>query len=72
MHHFGYLATAQLRSGELRSGLGTAARVVGLARGLRSVSVRDGLAPLHDAAAARRDSACRDLAWELATLGSAA
>jgi hypothetical protein len=55
-----------------RSGLGTAARVVSLARGLRSVSVRDGLAPLHDAAAARRDSACRDLAREPATLRSAA
>jgi hypothetical protein len=47
-------------------------RVVSLARGLRSVSVRDNLALLQEAAAARRDSACRDLARELATLRSAA
>jgi transcriptional regulator with XRE-family HTH domain len=72
MHHFGYLATAQLRCGERRSGLYTAERAVSLARDLRSVTVRDGLAPLHEAAAARRDSACRDLAHELATLRSAA
>ncbi|MGH3872506.1 MAG: helix-turn-helix domain-containing protein [Pseudonocardiaceae bacterium] len=68
MHHLGYLATAQLRCGELRSGLHTAAQAIGLAKELRSVSVRDGLGPLHDAAAARRDPACRDLARELCTL----
>lgn len=66
------LAAAQLRCGELRSGLHTAARAVGLAKGLRSVSVRDWLAPLQEAAAARRDSTCQDLAHELATLRSAA
>ncbi len=70
--NFSLLATAQLRCGELRAGLQTAARVVDLAKGLRSVSVRDNLAPLQQAAAARRDSACRDLAHELATLRSAA
>jgi transcriptional regulator with XRE-family HTH domain len=71
-HHLGYLATAQLQCGELRSGLHTAQRAVSLARDLRSVSVRDGLAPLHAAATARQDSACRDLARELAALRSAA
>lgn len=45
---------------------------IGLARRLRSVEVQDGLAPLQEAAAARRDSACQDLARELATLRSAA
>jgi transcriptional regulator with XRE-family HTH domain/tetratricopeptide (TPR) repeat protein len=68
----GLLAAAQLRCGELRSGLSTATRVVGLAKGLRSVSVRDGLAPLQEAAAARRESACQDLARELAMLRRAA
>lgn len=71
MHHFGYLATAQLRGGELRSGLIAAERAVTLARGLRSVSVRDDLAPLQQAAA-RRDSGCQDLARELTTLRSVA
>ena len=66
------LAAAQLRSGELRAGLCTAHRAIDLAKGLRSVSVRNGLAPLQEAAAARRDSTCRDLARELATLRSAA
>lgn len=66
------LATAQLSGGEVRVGLQTAARVVDKARTLRSVWVRDRLAPLQEAAAARRDSACRDLAHELATLRSAA
>lgn len=66
------LATAQLRCGELRAGLQTAGRVIDLAKDLRSVSVRDDLAPLQEAAAARSDSACRDLAHELATLRSAA
>jgi transcriptional regulator with XRE-family HTH domain len=69
---FSHLAAAQLRCGELRSGLHTAERAIGLARRLRSVSVRDSLAPLQEAAAARRDSACQDLARELATLRSAA
>lgn len=63
-----HLAAAQLRCGELRSGLHTAQRAIGLAKGLRSVSVLAHLAPLQDAAAARRDSACQDLARELATL----
>ncbi|HEX4102466.1 MAG TPA: helix-turn-helix transcriptional regulator [Pseudonocardiaceae bacterium] len=72
MYNFAHLATAQLRSGELRSGLLTAGRAIRLAKGFRSVSVRDGLAPLQQAAAARRDSACQDLARELATLRSAA
>ena len=72
MYNYGHLAAAQLRCGELRSGIYTAERAIGLARRLRSVSVRDGLAPLHQAAAARRDSACQDLARELATLRSAA
>jgi tetratricopeptide (TPR) repeat protein len=68
----GLLAAAQLRCGELRAGLLTAGRAIDLAKGLRSVSVRDSLAPLQEAAAARRDSTCRDLARELATLRSAA
>jgi len=72
MSGFAYLATAQLRCGELRSGLSTAQRTMSLAKGLRSVSVRDNLAPLQEAAEARRDSACRDLARELATLRGAA
>jgi transcriptional regulator with XRE-family HTH domain/tetratricopeptide (TPR) repeat protein len=66
------LAVAQLRCGELRVGLQTAARVVDKAGSLRSVWVRDVLAPLQEAAEARRDSACRDLAHELATLRNAA
>lgn len=66
------LAAAQLRCGELRSGLLTAGPAIGLAKGLRSVWLRDRLAPLQEAAAARRDSACRDLARELAILRSAA
>lgn len=70
--NLGELATAQLRAGELRAGLHTAAQVVGKARALRSVWVRDRLAPLQQAAAARRESACRDLAHELAALRGAA
>ncbi len=70
--NLGHLAAAQLRCGELRSGLLTATRAIGLAKRLRSVSVRRNLAPLQEAAAARRDSACQDLARELATLRSAA
>ncbi|MGQ0777943.1 MAG: helix-turn-helix domain-containing protein [Pseudonocardiales bacterium] len=72
MSNFVCLATAQLRCGEVRSGLITAERVVKLAKGLRSVSVRDDLAPLQQAAAARRDSGCQDLARELAILRRAA
>lgn len=72
MDNFAHLAAAQLRCGELRSGLATASRTIRLVKGLRSVSVRDGLAPLQAAAVARRDSACQDLARELATLRSAA
>ncbi len=72
IYHLSYLATAQLRCGELRSGLLTATRAIGLAKRLRSVSVRHNLGPLQEAAAARRDSACQDLARELATLRSAA
>lgn len=68
----GMLATAQLRSGELRSGLHTAQQVIRLAKDLRSVSMRDGLKPLQEAAAARRDSACQDLAREVAILRRAA
>ncbi|MGB8994461.1 MAG: hypothetical protein WCC65_04010, partial [Pseudonocardiaceae bacterium] len=67
-----YLAAARLRCGELRLGLLTATRAIGLAKGLRSMSMRNTLEPLHRAAAARRDSACQDLARELATLRSAA
>lgn len=66
------LATAQLRCGELRAGLQTAAQVVAKARTLRSVWVRERLAPLQQVAAARKDSACRDLAQELAVLRNAA
>jgi transcriptional regulator with XRE-family HTH domain len=68
----GLLAAAQLRCGELQPGLSTATRAIGLAKGLRSVSVWNGLAPLQEAAAARRDSACQDLAREVAMLRSAA
>jgi transcriptional regulator with XRE-family HTH domain/tetratricopeptide (TPR) repeat protein len=68
----GLLAAAQLRSGEHGSGLRTAQRVVRLAKGLRSVWIRHSLAPLQEAAAARRDSACQDLAREVALLRSAA
>ncbi|MBW0008547.1 MAG: hypothetical protein JO063_00275, partial [Pseudonocardiales bacterium] len=66
------LAAAQLRCGELRSGLTTAAQVITLTRSLRSVRLRDGLKPLHEAAAARRESACQDLGRELARLRGAA
>lgn len=66
------LATAQLRYGDLRAGLQTAAQVVAKARTLRSVWVRERLVPLQQAAAARKDSACRDLAQELAVLRNAA
>ena len=66
------LSAAQLRSGELGAGLRTAQQVMRLAKGLRSVSLRDSLAPLQEAAAARRDSACQDLAREVALLRSAA
>jgi hypothetical protein len=68
----GLLAAAQLRGGEVRSGLTTAERAIGLAKGLRSVAVRGGLKPLQEAAAARRDSACQDLAREVAMLRRAA
>jgi transcriptional regulator with XRE-family HTH domain len=70
--NLGLLAAAQLHSGELRGGLPTAARVIGLTKRLRSVSIRHSLAPLQEAAAARRDSACQDLAREVALLRSAA
>jgi hypothetical protein len=66
------LATAQLRAGELRAGVQTASVVIGKARALRSVWVRHRLGPLQQAAAARRDSTCQDLARELATLRAAA
>jgi transcriptional regulator with XRE-family HTH domain/tetratricopeptide (TPR) repeat protein len=66
------LAAAQLRCDELRGGLVSATRVIGLTKRLRSVSIRDSLAPLQEAAAARRDSACQDLAREVAMLRSAA
>ncbi|MGH3832646.1 MAG: helix-turn-helix domain-containing protein [Pseudonocardiaceae bacterium] len=68
----GLLAAAQLRCGELRAGLATAGQVITLARGLRSVSLREDLAPLRQAAAARRDSACQDVARELTRLCAAA
>jgi transcriptional regulator with XRE-family HTH domain len=68
----GLLAAAQLRSGELGTGLRTAQQVIRLAKGLRSVSVTAWLAPLQEAAAARRDSACQELAREVALLRSAA
>jgi hypothetical protein len=70
--NLGLLAAAQLQCGEVRPGLATATRVIGLAKRLRSVSVRAGLAPLQQAAAARRDSACQDLAREVAILRRAA
>ncbi len=70
--NFGHLAAAQLRCGELRSGLHTAHQAIDLVKNLRSVSVVARLAPLQEAAAARRDPACRDLARELAMLRRAA
>ncbi|MDQ3764629.1 MAG: helix-turn-helix transcriptional regulator [Actinomycetota bacterium] len=72
MYNSGLLASAHLRSGELRAGLATAGRAIGLAKGIRSVWVRDRLVPLQEAAAGRRDSACQDLAREVARLRSAA
>jgi transcriptional regulator with XRE-family HTH domain len=72
VNNSGLLAAAQLRSGELGSGLRTAQQVIRLAKGLRSVSVLARLAPLQEAAAARRDSACQDLAREVALLRTAA
>jgi transcriptional regulator with XRE-family HTH domain len=66
------LAAAQLRNGEIGSGLHTAQQVITLAKSLRSMSMRGSLAPLQEAAAARQDSACQDLAREVATLRSAA
>jgi transcriptional regulator with XRE-family HTH domain len=68
----GLLAAAQLRCGEVRAGLHTAGRMIASAKNVRSVLVRDNLAPLQEAAAARRDSACQELAREVATLRSAA
>jgi tetratricopeptide (TPR) repeat protein len=70
--NFGLLAAVQLRSGEPGTGLHTAQQVIRLAKGLRSVSVTARLAPLQEAAAARRDSACQHLAREVATLRRAA
>ncbi|MGH8920165.1 MAG: hypothetical protein ACRD0H_17840 [Actinomycetes bacterium] len=70
--NFGRLAAAQLRCGELRSGLDTARHTLELVKDLRSVSVVGRLAPLQEAAAARRDPACRDLAREVAALRTAA
>ncbi|MGQ0716580.1 MAG: helix-turn-helix domain-containing protein [Pseudonocardiales bacterium] len=70
--NFGHLAAAQLRCGELRSGLHTARQAIGLVKDFRSVPVLARLAPLQEAAAARRDSTCQDLARELAMLRSAA
>ncbi|MGH3669810.1 MAG: hypothetical protein ACRDSH_04135, partial [Pseudonocardiaceae bacterium] len=72
MGNFAHLAAAQLRCGGVRPGLTTGSRAIGLARQLRSVSVREELAPLQEAAAARWDSACQDLAHEVAMLRSAA
>jgi transcriptional regulator with XRE-family HTH domain/tetratricopeptide (TPR) repeat protein len=72
VNNFGLLAAAQLRSGEIGTGLHTAQQVIRLAKRVRSVSVWNGLAPLQEAAAARRDSACQDLAREVAMLRSAA
>jgi len=72
VNNSGLLAAAQLRSGELGAGLRTAQQVIRLAKGLRSVSVLARLAPLQEAAGARRDSACQDLAREVATLRRAA
>jgi tetratricopeptide (TPR) repeat protein len=68
----GLLAAALLRSGEIGSGLHTAQQVIRLAKDFRSVWVLARLAPLQEAAAARRDSACQDLAREVAMLRSAA
>ncbi|MGH4011005.1 MAG: helix-turn-helix transcriptional regulator [Pseudonocardiaceae bacterium] len=70
--NLGHLAAAQLRCGELRSGLHTARQTLSLAKDLRSVSVLGRLAPLQEAAAARHDSTCQDLARELAMLRGAA
>ncbi len=70
--NLGLLAAAQLRCGQLHAGLATARRVVGLSKRLRSKSIRGSLAPLQEAAAARQDSACQDLAREVAILRSAA
>jgi hypothetical protein len=72
LHDSSLFTAAQLRCGELRAGLLTTGRAIELAKGFRSVSMRDGLAPLQEAAAARGDSTCRDLARELAMLRSAA
>jgi tetratricopeptide (TPR) repeat protein len=65
-------AISHVEGCELGSGLRTAQRVIRLAKGLRSVWIRNSLAPLQEAAAARRDSACQDLAREVAILRSAA
>lgn len=61
----GFLAAAQLRCGEVRSGLDTTEEVIQRAQRLRSVSVRAAFAPLQQAAAARRDSACQEMARAL-------
>lgn len=65
------LATVHLRAGELTAGLRTATVVLGNARMLRSALVRRRLEVLQRAAAARRDSACQDLAREVAALRAA-
>jgi transcriptional regulator with XRE-family HTH domain len=72
VNNLGLLAAAQLRCGQMHAGLATATRVVGLGRRPRSVSIRGSLAPLQEAAAARQDSTCQDLAREVAILRSAA
>ncbi len=72
VNNSGLLAAVLLRSGEIGAGLHAAQQVIRLAKGLRSVSVREDLAPLHEAAAARHDSACQDLVREVATVCSAA
>lgn len=64
------LADAHRAAGAAAYGAGL--RDLARQQGLRSVSVLARLAPLQEAAAARRDSACQDLASELATLRSAA
>jgi hypothetical protein len=68
----GLLTAAHLRNGDIGSGWRTAQQGIRLAKGLRSVSIRRSIAPLQEAAAARQDSVCQDLARQVATLRSAA
>lgn len=65
------LATAHLRAGNLDAGTGSARQCLNLVGSLRSTSALGALRPLGQAAADRKDSACRDIAKQVRTLVAA-